>query len=89
MDEECQYGMVWDQCCHDLLGGLAAPTSWPVAEGQAIDIFYDQGTDKATGVFDRSFYRGVVDKASAPSARGIQKLLARAIARCGVTLSWV
>ena len=74
MDEVCQYGMAWDQSCHELVGGLAAPTTWPIAEGQAIDVFYDQGTDKATGVFDRGFYRGIVDKASAPSARGIQKL---------------
>ena len=50
MDDECQYGMAWDQTCHELIGGLAAPTTWPVAEGQAIDVFYDQGTDKATGV---------------------------------------
>ena len=74
MDEVCQYGMAWDQSCHELVGGLAAPTTWPIAEGQAIDVFYDQGTDKATGVFDRGFYRGIVDKASAPSTRGIQKL---------------
>jgi hypothetical protein len=74
MDDECRYGMAWDQNCHDLVGGLAAPTTWPVAEGQAIDLLFDRSDDKATGVFDRGIYRGIVDKAGAPSARGIQKL---------------
>ena len=74
MDDECAYGMSWDQSCHDLVGGLAAPTTWPIAEGQAIDLLFDRSEDKATGVFDRGFYRGIVDKVSAPSARGIQKL---------------
>ena len=74
MDDECRYGLAWDQSCHDLVGGLAAPTTWPVAEGQAIDLLFDRSEDKATGVFDRGFYRGIVDKASAPSVRGIQKL---------------
>mgnify|MGYP006879048738 CR=1 FL=1 len=74
MDDECELGLAWDQSCHELVGGLAAPTTWPIAEGQALDLFFDRSEDKDAGVFDRGFYRGVVDKASAPSARGIQKL---------------
>ena len=72
--DEFEYGLAWDRACHDLVGGLAAPTTWPIAEGQALDLFFDRSDDKDAGVFERGLYRGIIDKASAPSARGIQKL---------------
>ena len=28
MDGECQYGMAYDRACHELVGGLAAPTTY-------------------------------------------------------------
>eukprot|EP01043_Picozoa_sp_COSAG02_P083000 COSAG02_NODE_21108_length_802_cov_0.650071_1_plen_37_part_10 len=34
MDDEFEYGLAWDRACHELVGGLAAPNTWPIAEGQ-------------------------------------------------------
>jgi hypothetical protein len=51
-------------------GGRAAPTTWPVRPGQALDVYFD-GKE---GGYDAGYYRGTVDTATAPSATGIQKL---------------
>ena len=53
MGDEFEYGLAWDRACHDLVGGLAAPTTWPIAEGQALDLFFDRSDDKDAGVFER------------------------------------
>ena len=51
-------------------GGRAAPTTWPVRPGQALDVYFD-GKD---GGYNAGYYRGTIDTATAPSATGIQKL---------------
>ena len=51
-------------------GGRAAPTTWPVRPGQALDVYFD-GKDTA---FPAGYYRGVIDTATTPSKTGIQKL---------------
>ena len=57
------------------VGGLAAATTWPLRSNQALDVFFDKSTDPAVGVYPAGFYRGLVDTASKPSARGTQKLM--------------
>ena len=55
------------------IGGLAAPTTWPMRAGQAIDVWFNQSKDAADGLFSAGYYRGTIDKVSKPSATGIQK----------------
>ena len=57
----------------DQIGGLAAPTSWPLRRGQAIDVWFNQSQDAKDGLFNAGYYRGTIDKVTAPSATGIQK----------------
>jgi hypothetical protein len=55
------------------IGGLAAPTTWPMRAGQAIDVWFNQSKDAADGLFSAGYYRGTIDKVSKPTATGIQK----------------
>eukprot|EP01043_Picozoa_sp_COSAG02_P004428 COSAG02_NODE_115_length_35467_cov_292.837056_9_plen_647_part_00 len=50
-------------------GGLAARTTWPVREGQAIDIYFNKPESRDVGNWKAGFYRGIVDKASEPTKR--------------------
>ena len=62
-----------DACCWgELTGGLAAPTSWPLQRGQALDVWFNRGDDMNTGVFKPGYYRGIIDKVAAPTKTGIQ-----------------
>eukprot|EP01043_Picozoa_sp_COSAG02_P065631 COSAG02_NODE_9962_length_2063_cov_10.244681_1_plen_601_part_01 len=58
----------------EMIGGLAAPTRWPLASGMAIDMFYDRSTDPKVGLYPAGFYRGIIDRATRPSKTGLQKL---------------
>ena len=51
------------------VGGLAARTTWPVREGQAIDVYFSKPESRAVGTWRAGYYRGIVDKASQPTKR--------------------
>ena len=78
-----------DDVCHDrrcwasldghfvgdaLSGGRMDATTWPVQPNQALDVWFNKSTDPEIGTWDAGYFRGVVDKASKPSAKGIQTL---------------
>ena len=78
-----------DDVCHDrrcwasvnghftgdvLEGGRMDATTWPVQPNQALDVWFNKSTDPEIGTWDAGYFRGVVDKASKPSAKGIQSL---------------
>ena len=50
-------------------GGLAARTTWPVREGQAIDVYFSKPESRAVGTWKAAYYRGIVDKASKPTKK--------------------
>ena len=47
-------------------------TTWPLRRGQAIDVWFNQSQDAKDGLFSAGYYRGTIDKVTAPSATGIQ-----------------
>ena len=51
-------------------GGRISATTWPVQPGQVIDVFFDG----KQGAYESGYYRGIVDEATAPNAKGTQKL---------------
>ena len=64
-----------DTCCWgELTGGLAAPTTWPLQSGQALDVYYSGSNDPKDGIYDPGYYRGVIDRIWKPTATGIQKV---------------
>ena len=78
-----------DDVCHDrrcwasvnghftgdvLEGGRVDATTWPVQPGQAIDVWFNKSTDPDIGTWDAGYFRGVTDKVTKPSAKGIQTL---------------
>ena len=78
-----------DDVCHDrrcwasldghftgdiLEGGRVDATTWPVQPNQALDVWFNKSTDPDIGIWDAGYFRGIVDKASKPSAKGIQTL---------------
>ena len=58
----------------ELTGGLAAPTTWPLQSGQALDVYYSGSNDPKDGIYDPGYYRGVIDRIWKPTATGIQKV---------------
>ena len=56
------------------IGGLAAPTTFPMRPGQALDVYYNGSKDTEGGVYDAGYYRGVIDKVWKPTPTGIQKV---------------
>ena len=58
----------------ELTGGLAAPTTWPLQSGQALDVYYSGSNDPKDGIYDLGYYRGVIDRIWKPTATGIQKV---------------
>ena len=58
----------------ELTGGLAAPTTWPLQSGQALDVYYSGSNDPKDGIYDPGDYRGVIDRIWKPTATGIQKV---------------
>lgn len=67
-NEELDDGHVMHQ-----VGGRVSATSWPIQEGNAIDVYFPR-TQNAKENFEAGYYRGIVDKVGAPTATGIQKL---------------
>ena len=57
-----------------LEGGRVDATTWPVQPGQAIDVWFNKSTDPDIGTWDAGYFRGVTDKVTKPSAKGIQTL---------------
>jgi hypothetical protein len=45
-----------------------------VQPGQAIDVWFNKSTDPDIGTWDAGYFRGVTDKVTKPSAKGIQTL---------------
>ena len=44
----------------ELTGGLAAPTTWPLQSGQALDVYYSGSNDPKDGIYDPGYYRGII-----------------------------
>ena len=73
-DRRCWASLAGEYVGDVLEGGRVDATTWPVQPGQAIDVWFNKSTDPGIGTWDAGYFRGVVDKVTKPSAKGIQTL---------------
>ena len=73
-DRECWASVNGEYISDVLEGGRVDATTWPVQPGQALDVWFNKSTDPGIGTWNAGYFRGVVDKVTKPTPKGIQTL---------------